>query len=195
MSWVKGPGLSGTESASDRTPNGGRSSYREAVIEVSAANSRAYGPGSTTYYGRRTADSQSGPRRAAIEAAAALLGTDPVELSQRVRSGERLAEIAADVHVSSEQLKTVMAEAITDTASPKVAQRMLANLGNVVSGSSKPHHAKPTEPPPEALKSLATKMDMKTEQLQESIENGSFRELLADSGVEARLGILINKKL
>lgn len=117
-----------------------------------------------------------------------------MELSQRVRSGERLAEIAADVHVSSDQLKTVMAEAITESATPKVAQRMLASLGDVVAGVPKPH-VKSFEPPPEALKSLASKMDMKTEQLQESIENGSFRELLADRGVEARLGILINQHL
>ncbi|MGH1488348.1 MAG: hypothetical protein ACRBK7_02980 [Acidimicrobiales bacterium] len=106
-----------------------------------------------------------------------------------------MAEIAADVHVSSDQLKTAMAEAITDTASPKVAQNLVANLGNVISGGRKPTEASTAEPPSEALKSLAHKMDMRTEQLQESIENGSFRELLADSGVEARLGILINKKL
>lgn len=168
------------------------------IIEVSAANYRAYGSGTTTFYGRRSAENSSGPRRAAIEAAAALLGTDPGELSQRVRSGERLAEIAADVDVSSEQLKTVMAEAITDTASPRLAHRMLADLGNVVAGGRKPYKTGPVDEqpePPEALKSLATKMDMRTEKLQESIENGSFRELLADSGVEARLGILVNKHL
>jgi hypothetical protein len=136
----------------------------------------------------------SGPRKAAIEAAAALLGTNPVELNQRVRSGERLAEIAADVEISPERLKSAMAEALTNTEPPQIVQRMKADLAAAASGRrTKSFRAGPTDDPGEALKTLAEKMDMRTEQLQESIENGSFRELLADSGVEARLGILVNK--
>lgn len=38
-------------------------------------------------------------------------------------------------------------------------------------------------------------MDVSVEELESSIEDGSFRQLLADSGVEARLGILVNLRL
>ncbi|MGI9595342.1 MAG: hypothetical protein ACR2QK_04235 [Acidimicrobiales bacterium] len=130
-----------------------------------------------------------------MDAAAALLGSNPHELAQRVRSGERLAEIAAEVHIGSDTLRTVMAEAITASAPPAVAHRLVSQLPSVIAGS-KPH--RPTgaiERPTEAMESLASRLQVSVERVHESIEDGSFRELLADRGVEARLGILINKKL
>lgn len=130
-----------------------------------------------------------------MDAAAALLGTNPQELAQRVRSGERLAEIAAEVHVGSDSLRTVMAEAITASAPPAVAHKLVAQLPAVIAGS-RPH--RPTgaiDRPSEAMESLASKLNVNLEQLQDSIDDGSFRGLLEDSGVEARMGILINKRL
>ncbi len=130
-----------------------------------------------------------------MDAAAALLGTTPHDLAQRVRSGERLAEIAADVHVGSDTLQNVMAEAITASAPPAVAHRLVSQLPSVISGNRAHRPTGSYERPSEVIETLATRLNVKVEQLQESIEDGSFGDVLADRGVEARMGILINKRL
>jgi hypothetical protein len=137
-----------------------------------------------------------------MEAAAALIGASPRELSQRVRSGEALVDIAAKAGIGSADLKAVMTEAITATASSLVSEHMVAGLEDEINAKGVAAAGPPPKRPPapgpepnERLYSLASSLDMDPEQVIVSIEDGSFRQLLADKGVQAGLGILVNFKL
>lgn len=124
-----------------------------------------------------------------------MLGNDASELTQRVRNGERMAEIAAEVHVEEDDLRVALTDSVRETAPPVVAQRLIARLPQATFGSRPLQGTPSVTQQAKAVESLAARLELRAEDLHQSLEDGSFRQLLADSGVEARLGILVNKLL
>ena len=163
-------------------------------------NITAPGPYTNAVQGPQSArgthgDRGGGARRAGFEAAAELIGTEPAELSKRVRAGEALGSIAAEAGVPKEELKSAMTEAVKATAPPKAADRIVANLDNVIAGNSPQRPTGDTQDPAQALETLAATLDTDTNLLMESIDDGSFRDLLAEKNVEPALGLLVNTHL
>ncbi len=140
-------------------------------------------------------DRAGGARRAGFEAAADLIGTEPSELSKRVRSGESLGAIASEAGVPREELKSAMTEAVRATAPPKAADRIVANLDNVITGNRPDRPRGETQDPAQALETLASALDTDTNKLMEAIDDGSFRDLLAEKNVQPALGLLVNTHL
>lgn len=136
-----------------------------------------------------------GARRAGFEAAAEMIGTEPSELSKRVREGEALGSIAAEAGVGKSELKSAMTEAVRATAPPQVADRIVANLDDLIVGNRPSRPTGETQDPSQALETLATTLDTDTNKLLESVDDGSFRDLLAEKGVEPALGLLVNTTL
>ncbi len=136
-----------------------------------------------------------GARRAGFEAAAEKIGTEPSELSKRIREGEALGSIAAEAGVGKSELKAVMTEAVKATAPPQVADRIVANLDDVIAGNRPNRPTGDTQDPSQALETLATTLDTDISKLMESVDDGSFRDLLAEKGVEPALGLLVNTTL
>ena len=120
---------------------------------------------------------------------------DSLELAQRVRSGQRLAEIAAGVHAEADDTQVAPADASRESAPPPVTgQRLIARVHQAPFGPD-PSYARPIGELPQTIDSLAEKLEISAEDLYESLQDGSFRQRLTDSGFEARLGILVNRLL
>lgn len=136
-----------------------------------------------------------GARRAGFEAAAELIGKEPSELSKRVQEGQSLGSIAAEAGVPMTELKSAMTEAIKVTAPPQVADRIVANLDNVIAGNRPARETGDTQDPAQALETLANTLDTDIHKLMESVDDGSFRDLMAEKGVEPVLGLLVNTHL
>lgn len=140
-------------------------------------------------------DHGGGARRAGFEAAADLIGTEPRELSKRVRAGESLGSIADQAGVPRQELKSAMTQAVKATAPPKAADRIVANLDGVIAGNRPDRPTGDTQDPAQALETLASALDTDIEKMMESVDDGSFRDLLAEKGVEPALGLLVNTTL
>ena len=144
------------------------------------------------------------PQRAAMDAAARLIGLEPSEMRQQLEGGASLADLATNAGVSTDDLKSVMTEAIASSAPAGAVERMTADLDSVIAGDRRP-------PPPrsggpgrsgggeqsasDALTALATSLDLDLDSLMSSIKAGSFADLLNSSGIQTNLGMIVNQSL
>lgn len=134
-------------------------------------------------------------RTAGFEAAARVIGVQPAELNQRLREGRSLQELAGEAGVDSGELKSAMAKAIEAVAPPQGGRRLVAGLDRVIAGNRPERPTGSTQDPTQALETLAATLDTDVERLMASIDDGSFRDLLAEKGVEPGLGLLVNTTL
>lgn len=137
-----------------------------------------------------------GPMKAGMDAAADMLGLERQELKSALESGQTLADLANEAGVSTDDLEAAMAEAITAAAPPEVAERLTANLGDVIAGERPPRPPRPQQTDKaSAVDALAEALDTTTEDLLASIESGSLTELFEAAGFETQTGVLVNTNL
>lgn len=142
-----------------------------------------------------------GVRQAAMDAAAGVLGMERDELRSRVSSGASLADLAAERDVSTDDLKAAMSEAITGSAPPEIAGRIIARLDDRLDGGSGVGERsgfglrglRDTAGMSGAVDALASALDMSTDALLSSLEDGTFRERLGLAADSAGPGLLVDE--
>ncbi len=166
------------------------------ISPTSASGAAALSPG-------RPAGSPP-PQRAAMDAAAKIIGLEPSEMRRQLESGASLSDLAAGAGISSDELKAVMTEAIAASAPAGAVDRLTAGLDSIITGD------RPPPPPPgggpgrsggggqgatDALTALATALDLDIESLMASIEEGSFADLLTSSDIPTEVGMIVDQSL
>jgi hypothetical protein len=119
---------------------------------------------------------------------------DTIELMRQARFGDRMAQISTDTYNESDNQRVENSDAAREIAPPVTADRLVARIDVPIFGT----RTLPTRPIPEPLEtieSLAEKLEITEQDLYESLQDGSFRQRLSDAGMEARMGILVNRYL
>ncbi len=107
-----------------------------------------------------------------------------------------MARISSEAYNEADDQRVEKTDSARETpraAPPLVAaDRLVARIEVPIFGA-RPIPSRPIPEPLETVESLAEKLEITAQDLYQSLQDGSFRQRLADAGMDARMGILVNK--
>lgn len=127
--------------------------------------------------------------------------SDSVELAKRARFADPMAKMATGAYNENDDRKVEASDAARESSPtpkaldpPVTADRLIARIDVPIFGARQLPSRQIPEPL-ETVESLAEKLEIRAEDLYESLQDGSFRQRLADAGMDARMGVLVNQYL